>query len=242
MHSFTFDGINSAVYGLMVSGSGTFNAPERDVTEVEVPGRNGTLTIDNGRFKNITVTYPGVMIFHTRSSFASQVLAVNAWLASKPGYRRLEDDYHPEYFRLARFVNGAEWETEAINSAGRANIQFDCDPRRFLKSGETAVTKTASGYINNPTPFDALPLITVNGTGEGEIRVAGMLISISEIGGSVTLDCESWRAYHVNQGGIITARDDTITGSFPALHPGRSYIRLYGGVTSVDITPRWWTI
>lgn len=242
MHSFTFDGTKSAVYGLMVSGSGTFNAPERDVTKIPVPGRNGTLTIDNGRFENITVTYPGVMVFHTRASFASQVLAVNAWLSSKPGYRRLEDDYHPEYFRLARFINGAEWTTEAINSAGRAKLQFDCDPRRFLKSGETAVTKTANGYITNPTLFDALPLITVYGSGAGEIRVAGTTITISEIGDSVTLDCESWRAYHENQGGTIEARDDTITGTFPSLHAGRNYVRLSGGVTSVDIIPRWWTV
>ena len=53
---FVFGGKFSKDYGLYVSGSGTFNAPERDVELVEVPGKNGSLVLDNGRFKNITVT------------------------------------------------------------------------------------------------------------------------------------------------------------------------------------------
>ena len=55
-----YGGKCSKDYGLYVSGSGTFNAPERDVDLVEVPGKNGTLVLDNGRFKNIPVTYPAL--------------------------------------------------------------------------------------------------------------------------------------------------------------------------------------
>lgn len=238
MRSFTFDGTNSAVYGLVVSGSGTFNAPKRDVTVVEVPGHNGTLTIDNGRFKNITVTYPGIVMFRSGSTFADQIRRANAWLCSARGYKRLTDDYHPEYFRLARFKDGADWETAAINTAGRVKIQFDCDPRRFLFSGENVVTKNSSGgYITNGTLFDALPLITVYGSGSGTITVGTTEVAISDIGTSVTLDCEICRAYNG-----ATARDGTISGQYPKLAPGRNTIRWTGGVTKIEITPRWWTV
>ena len=54
----TFNGISSADYGVYISGSGTFNAPARDESSVVVPGRNGELTIDNGRYNNISVEYP----------------------------------------------------------------------------------------------------------------------------------------------------------------------------------------
>ena len=125
----------------------------------------------------------------------------------------------------------------ANNRAGECKIQFDCMPQRFLKSGETTVTKTANGYITNPTQFRALPLIVVYGSGSGTLTVGDYMVEISEIGTSVTLDCEIMRAYNGN-----TPRDSTITGTFPALAPGRNNIRFDGGVTRVDITPRWWTI
>ena len=61
MRKFWFDGHCCEEFGIVCSGSSTFAAPERDVTVVDIPGRNGTLTIDNGRYKNITITYPAAV-------------------------------------------------------------------------------------------------------------------------------------------------------------------------------------
>ena len=54
----TFDGENSGDYGIYITGAGTFNAPQRDVDLVTIPGRNGSFALDHGRFENIEVTYP----------------------------------------------------------------------------------------------------------------------------------------------------------------------------------------
>lgn len=234
MHSFTLGGENCRDYGIMVSGEKTFNAPEPDVTVIEIPGRNGSLTIDNGRFKNVTVTYPAVIY----GNFANNARRARAWLCSVPGYRRLEDDYDPDTYRMARIKSGLEFSMWANNRAGECKIQFDCLPQRFLKSGENTVTKsTSGGYITNPTQFKALPLIVVYGSGSCTLTVGDYMVEISEIGTSVTMDCEIMRAYNGN-----TPRDSTITGPFPVLVPGRNNIRFDGGVTRVEITPRWWII
>ena len=57
-NSITFGGINSADFGIYISGEGVFNAPQRDVEMISVPGRNGAIALDRGRFQNIEVTYP----------------------------------------------------------------------------------------------------------------------------------------------------------------------------------------
>ena len=77
---FIFDGKNSRDYGIYISGSGTFNAPEMDITTVEIPGRNGDLTISNNRFRNITVEYPAFI----RKQFRHNAAAAKLWLLSKP--------------------------------------------------------------------------------------------------------------------------------------------------------------
>ena len=58
-HYFIFGGVDSRTYGMVVSNDNGFDAPERDVKEVEIPGRNGSLVLDNGRYKNQTLTNPG---------------------------------------------------------------------------------------------------------------------------------------------------------------------------------------
>ena len=58
MHYLTFAGKSSQDFGLRISGEGTYNRPERSFTEYDVPGRNGSVIIDDGNFKNIEITYP----------------------------------------------------------------------------------------------------------------------------------------------------------------------------------------
>lgn len=232
MHSFSIDGFSAARYGLFVSGSGTYNAPERDVTTVEIPGRNGELTIDNGRFKNITVTYPAFIV----GDFQQRAQNIRAWLCSTSGYRRLEDDYDTGHFRMARFINGLEFNTLAQNGAGRCNIQFDCMPQRFLLAGEIPVTLAVGGRITNPTLFDAEPLITVNGNGNITLTVNGKSVVLTGVSGSVTLDCATKRAYNGT-----TPMDSIMTGEFPVLVPGNNVIS-WTGSANLSIVPRWWTV
>ena len=231
MRNFYIDGVPSSTYGIYISGTGVWNAPERDVEVIEIPGRNGTLTLDNGRYKNIEVRYPAIFV----NGFQSNIEGARAWLCKSPGYRRLEDDHDLTHYRLARYVSGLELNVATMLDAAKTTLRFDCMPQRFLKSGETEVTVTTD--ITNPTLFDALPKITVTGSSAGSLTINGNTVTISEIGTSVVLDCEIQRAYHGT-----TPRDNSISGSFPVLVPGVNTISYSGGVTSVKIVPRWWTL
>ncbi len=49
--------IDPAAEHFVLSGSGTYGAPERDVEAIAIPGRSGDLIFDNGRFTNAEVFY-----------------------------------------------------------------------------------------------------------------------------------------------------------------------------------------
>ena len=53
-----FDNVSSRTYGVYITGEAVYNAPERDVEMITIPGRSGTFALDNGRFENIEVSYP----------------------------------------------------------------------------------------------------------------------------------------------------------------------------------------
>ena len=231
-----FGTVDSSTYGIYISGEGVLNAPERVVTMVEVPGRNGKLTIDEGRFENIQVTYPAFNYETSLATFNTKIETFRNAVLSKKGYQRLTDTIHTDEFRLGVYHSGLEVKPIMYNTGAKFDIVFDCKPQRFLTSGETVVTKTSSGTISNPTNFDAQPLLVVTGT--GTLTVNGVQITISKT--PTTIDCESMEAYNGN-----TSRNGDIVLSpnrFPVLSPGSNTITLSAGITKVEITPRWWRI
>ena len=157
--SLVFDGVDSRDYGIYITGEAVFNSPERDVEMIEIPGRNGTYALDKGRFSNIEVSYPAGIFGDTEADFRQGIRAFRNALASRKGYKRLEDEYNPDEYRMAVYKNGLEVTPTALK-AGEFTITFDAMPQRFLKSGETAVAVASGGTLNNPTLFESHPLIS----------------------------------------------------------------------------------
>ena len=171
-----FDDIDSRDYGIYITGDAVFNSPERDVEMIEIPGRNGTFALDKGRFSNIEVSYPAGIAGDTEADFRQGIRAFRNALASRKGYKRLEDDYNPDEYRMAVYKSGLEVTPTALK-AGEFTITFDCQPQRFLKSGETAVSITSGGQITNPTLFESRPLLHL--WGYGTIGINGEQLSIN---------------------------------------------------------------
>ena len=92
----TFGDINSKDYGVYIEGQSAFNAPQRDVELIEIPGRNGAYVHDMGRYSNIEVTYPAGLFGHSESEFAEKISNFRNAICSKKGYQKLTDDYNPD--------------------------------------------------------------------------------------------------------------------------------------------------
>ena len=132
---FVFNGKKSSDFGVWCSGDGLYRLPERDVEYIAVPGRNGDLAVDNGRWMNVEVTYSCFIPKHFREHYSDLV----SWLASQKGYGRLEDARHPEFYWLARMDADVDPKMVVADDGGTFTLTFNCKPQRFLKSGEIPV-------------------------------------------------------------------------------------------------------
>lgn len=175
---FTFGGISSKDYGVYISGDGVFNAPEKDVEMISIPGRSGSFALDHGRWLNIELAYPAGLFGSDETDFAQAISDLRNALASKKGYQVLEDDYHPGEFRQAIYHSGLEV-TPAQLKAGEFTITFDCKPQRWLTSGEDEIAVTSGDTVTNPTLFDSHPLLAV--TGYGTINIGGGDITLANV-------------------------------------------------------------
>lgn len=235
---FTLDGTDSRTFGLFLSGQGTFGSPSRAVDFISVPGRDGDLVGMSTRLENGVYTYRDAFIYQ---NFDTNMAALRAFLLSKTGYCRLTDTYHPDEYRMAIFAGPLEPNVVRTNGAAYFDLEFQVKPQRFLLSGETEVTKTATGTITNPTRFTSKPLLVVTTT-----RATASVLGVGSTNITLTrqgvtyIDCETGRAYNG-----ATSYDSKIalsTIDFPTLAPGSNGITLGTGISKVVITPRWWEL
>lgn len=230
----TVGGIDSRTYGVYISGSGVFNSTPRAYSVFAVPGRSGDLVLDGGRFNNGTLKYPA---FIAGPQFKQNMDDFRNALAALVGYQRLVDSYHTDEYRMVLFQSGLTVNPTTVFDAGKFDIVFNADPRRFLLSGEAVTTLTATGSISNPTLFASRPLLRVYGT--GTVKIGNDTITISTNASYTDIDCDLREAFRgsTNLNGNIS-----LSGlDFPELKPGANNVVLTG-VTKLEITPRWWRI
>lgn len=129
-------------YFIEITGEAVYNAPARDVEFISVPGRNGDLVIDHGRFENIEVTYPCSIA----AGYQANIDGLRAYLKTLVGYVEISDTYHPNEYRLGVYVAGLETTNAWKMTGGTFDLVFNCKPQRFLMSGDTPVRILSMGY------------------------------------------------------------------------------------------------
>lgn len=175
---FTFDGEDSRDYGVYVNDVSVFDAPEKDIEMIEIPGRNGAYALDRGRFMNIEVTYHCVLGASSDDDWSEGVSNLRNFLASRKGYCVLEDDFNAGEYRLAVYRSGLN--VSNINTKiGEFDVVFDCKPQRWLTAGQAAISMTSGDEVENPTLFDASPLLMIDGY--GTINLGADTIKINDV-------------------------------------------------------------
>ena len=239
--AFWLGGSCSRDYGIILASPPPKIFAERDVEKTSVAGRSGDLIRDNGRYKNIQIPYKCTLIPNAWESYRDAAERAVQILAPTAGYQRLTNVYEPWCYQMARISAGISIES-LVEQAGAFEIQFDCKPQRYLFSGEIPITFTAPGELyNDYSP--ALPLIKVIGAGDSTLTIGGILVQIYGQTEPIFLDCDLQNAYRETAEGIKENRNNQISAPvFPVLHPGTNVVTWTGGITSLEITPRWWTI
>lgn len=228
-----FNGQKLKDYGVFISGEAVFDAPKRDTTSVKVPGRNGELTLDNGRYENITIKYPAFIV----RSFKERISELRNFVLSQSGYQRLEDTYHPDEFRLAKWESDFSVKPDEALLAGEFDLKFNCYPQRFLKSGENAIEITSATTIINEQMTTALPLIRAYGT--GTFTINGVTVQITSASSYTDIDCDLQECFKDTLS--INCNGNVVLTTFPELQPGENTISM-SGITKLEITPRWWRL
>lgn len=231
-----FNGISSQDLHIQVQTEPDYDFPEKDYEVTHVPGRNGDIVIDQGSWQNVSRKY-NLAMDAVKISYTEVASKIVQWLHSASGYARLEDSYEPDFYRMAMYKDSGSI-TNIYNKAGQIEVEFTCKPQRYFKSGEVADIFTTSTEYRNPTDFPAKPLIKIHGSGLGTVRIGAYTVTINDILDGMIVDSEQQDTYKEQ----TNCNSRVSIPEYPKLVSGNNVISISGGVTSIEIIPRWWTL
>lgn len=211
---FIFDDIDTRDFeDISVYFDNVDKTPKRMYEVIDIPARNGSFYIDENRYEDVEHIYHIVALTKEAGS-----AIINA-LSSKVGYYRLEDSFNPDEFYRAVFTSGAEPKIVSTRDKNTFKVTFTRKPQRFLKSGETEVTVSSGGTINNPTLYDSSPLVEVEGYGSLSFNGHTITIENSVMGELLLANSQTYSSNYqelifsklsYNTGDTITLEDGLI--------------------------------
>lgn len=118
----------------------------------------------------------------------------------------------------------------------RFDVQFRCEGWRYRYPAPATITLSAPGNVTNPGTAASEPLVEVSGSGNVNLMIGGRTLLIDGLSGTMLIDCEARLAW---VGDVLSSSMITRVGGWPILTPGSNAVSWSGGVTKVEITPRW---
>ena len=228
MFSFNFLGKDSYLdYGILVEKRPPIPKPQRNIDYIEVPGRSGSLKVDDATYQDIIIP---ILCSFKNADVASKADEVKAWLDSGEGALILSNQTDKYY--LAHVSDQFDISQE-LKVFGQFLVNFRCQPFKYSVTNNS-ISLVNGGTITNSGTVKSEPIFVVTGNGNITLTVNGVSIQLTGVNGYITIDSVLKDAY---KGTLL--QNSLMLGDFPVLVPGGNVISWTGNVSSVQITPNW---
>ncbi len=219
-----FKGITNKHFGLVVTHLDQRRRPEEQIETIEIEGRSGSLVDRYGDYKSYERK---IEFVHMKQDNAREI---HKWLSGKGILRTSEEQYG--YF-YADVVGELE---RKLAGSGKSILTttFLVEPYLYLDAGKNEIEITQQSKLYNIGSIYADPLIKVFGTGDGQILINSQVIQFSDIQDYLMVDA---KLKIVHKDNLPAGRK--MSGPFPILEEGENIVFFNGGITKLEITPRW---
>jgi len=147
---FTYKGIRSDAMHLQIENNLRFTAPRRNVDLINVPGRDGELLLDQGRFEPVNQQIPCRMVLPTGQNVEQAASRIHNWLSTDVGYHDFTWSGDPDFVYKAMVNEGFNTQ-RVMEKYGRTVLKFRFRRiKRFKASSlSTVLIKTSCFNYQN---------------------------------------------------------------------------------------------
>ena len=117
-------------------------------------------------------------------------------------------------------------------------VTFELQPLAYINEKVTIeITETGKKGIINQYNAKAYPYMKIHGSGSGNLYFNNEIITFTNIDEYVELDSELEECYK-----DTSNCNKYMIGNFPVFNEGINEVDYDGGITYIEITPRWRTL
>lgn len=233
MNSFWFiwNGKNSlSDYGLWIRKMPKHTRAKERHEEIVIPGRPGSLILPEG--DDVYDAYRDEITVSCKNNI--DIDRVKEWLRGS-GELILSDDINKA--RVARIVNEVRFDRDDKEKLFIGTIPFLFQPFRksvYPQRDRVTITTTPD-YVYNNGDVISYPIVSITGSGDNTITIAGNAMTFANLSGTVVVDCG---AQMITKNGNVWTK--AVTGNFWILPPGRCNVSQTGNATiKIDPEMRW---
>ena len=227
---FIFNGINSLNMGVEISAFPPITKPERKVQTLDIPGRSGTLHIDDGTYSSYTLEIECIVDPFSKNK--QKIDKILNWLDGKGD---LIISTEPDKVYTAYVIQSIPL-TNVIGVFPQFLVTFEVQPLKKSVNFRNEIVKiTKKTMINNVGTVDSTPTITIYGSGNVILKINDEEFSIRNVDQYITINSELLEVYKddINQNNKYNNFD------FPKFKIGENTIGFKGNVQKIVIVPNW---
>lgn len=224
MVTIEYNGKTNKQFDLVVTDFEQRKRPEEQVEVIDIEGRNGSLVDRHGVYRSYERNIEMVNLTEDKKPL------VHKWLSGRGVLRTSED---PAGFSYVDVIDTIERKYIGERHSF-ITVTFLCEPHFYLDAGVLPIEITGAKSLMNIGTDISEPLIKVYGTGNGQILINEQVIPLTGIEQHLTIDT---KLQIVHKDGLPAGRK--MSGPFPILEEGQNLISFTGGITKLELTPRW---
>lgn len=225
-------------FGMRLHADLKFDGVERDVDEIEIPGRNGVVVRDNQRFKPVEQNFEfTISLLKGKSNLENQIKEAQSFISSLYGFKDFSWTGEPNYIFKAK-VNGKSSTSRSNPLRATVDVPVKLFPMKYLKSyyNTSRTLKSGESFQNKGTQI-AYPIITLTGTGNVTLTVNGKKFVLKNITDGVVIDCENQVVTDLTK--KHSQMDKVYSYPFPHLGAGKNTISWDNTAFTGTIIERW---
>ena len=218
-----FNGHNCREFNLIVSKYPSIPRLNEEYEEVEIEGRNGSLYVNKGTYKNRKIDIEFKLI---AKEYYIDFEKVEEWLNTIEDNSLIygRDDRR---FVVKKLIIGDL--TKEIRVCGAFKVTFICEPfQQDIEETSINIIKNKNIYISGN--FEAEPTFDLEGSGNISIDINNSLeVTIKEVKDKVILNSELMLCLNADGNSVL----NKMYGNFPTLRPGENTILITGATKAI---------
>lgn len=201
-------------------------APERDISEITIPGRDGVLHKDNKRY--MPISFDAGFNFKDLENTEEVFRKVKKWLR---GSGELSLSYDIDYFYKVTNIKLNSYKHTHTRVA-EFSATFTAEPFQYLKVGKAPILNPNELYNSG---YESKPIYKITGEGLCGLIVNGNSIKVN-VGQNVIIDTERLLCYKQNGQNVNTS----VTGDISKLTLKEGSNSIYWKKDfELEVIPNW---